>query len=78
MVPIQDNLLFLQGAADENGNQTYEKIKEKWIQIHTPIDSTRWTSITCIKENNTYWVAAENQLFSSYRQISYHPKIYNR
>jgi signal transduction histidine kinase/ligand-binding sensor domain-containing protein len=62
-VPIKDHLLFLQGDEDEKSNQAYENKNGRWLRLHTPIDSIRWTSICYIKEDDTYWVAGEKKLF---------------
>lgn len=62
-IPVKNRFLFFQGLIDEKDNQTYENKNGKWVRIHIPIDSIRWTSIAYIKENNTYWVAGEKQLF---------------
>lgn len=62
-VPVENHFLFLQGNTDEKNNRTYENKNGKWVLIHTPVDSMRWTSIAYIKESKTYWVAGEKQLF---------------
>jgi signal transduction histidine kinase/ligand-binding sensor domain-containing protein len=62
-VPVENHFLFLYGNINENSNQTYENKNGTWRLIHTPVDSIRWTSIAYIKEDNTYWVAGDNQLF---------------
>lgn len=60
IIPVKNNLLFFKGVANEKDNRSYENKNGKWVQIHTPIDSMRWTSLAYIK--NTYWVAGENKL----------------
>jgi ligand-binding sensor domain-containing protein len=62
-MPARNHFLFLRGRRDENGNRTYKNNNGRWVVVHTPIDNIRWTYITYIKENDTYWVAGENQLF---------------
>ena len=61
-VPVKNKFLFLEGnLTDEKGNMTYENRSGKWVLVHTPIDSIRWTSIAYI--NDSYWMAGENKLF---------------
>ncbi len=59
--PNDDHVLFLK-RSETVGNLTYTDSNGKWIRVSNPLDNIQWNSITYNKDDDTYWVVAEQQL----------------
>jgi signal transduction histidine kinase/ligand-binding sensor domain-containing protein len=62
IITATNSHLLLLRARGDSGNQTFAKINDKWIRIHTAVDSIRWHQIMFNDTDSTYWVSGERQL----------------
>ncbi|MEP7323298.1 MAG: ATP-binding protein [Saprospiraceae bacterium] len=55
--------LFIHMNSESSGNITYKHHENKWVRSPNPLDSVYWNYIAYDQKDQSYWVAAQRELF---------------